>query len=364
MKVPSFLLLLSVFAATPAAAAASWDQWRVEARESRVERYLGRDALVLQNGSAWLDGVAFTDGIVEFDVAAAPEQGFHGIAFRAVDDDDYEHFYLRSHQSANPDATQYTPVFGGVTGWQIYTGPRFALPVPIAPDRWVHVRAVIRDRRLEVEVDGETLVFPELIRAPVAGKIGLTSGGTPARFANVVVRPGATLPPSGGEGAERPETPPGTVERWRVSTSFAESRLDGLEPLSRAAWSDLQWAPLDSGVRGIANLAMVRERTPEKNTVFAAVNLRAATAGPLLVRFGFSDRVRVYLNGRPIYRGDDKYRSRDYRFLGSVGLFDELILPLRRGDNQLWLAVSEDFGGWGVTLQIPTPAGVEVVEGR
>ena len=62
--------------------------------------------------------------------------------------------------------------------------------------------------------------------------------------------------------------------------------------------------------------------------------------------FGFSDRVRVYLNGRLLFQGDDTYRSRDYRFLGSIGYFDALYLPLRKGENELLMAVSEDLGGW------------------
>jgi hypothetical protein len=45
--------------------------------------------------------------------------------------------------------------------------------------------------------------------------------------------------------------------------------------------------------------------------------------------------------------------SRDRSFLGTVGLFDELILPLKRGDNELQFAVSEGFGGWAVVAQLP-----------
>ncbi len=56
----------------------------------------------------------------------------------------------------------------------------------------------------------------------------------------------------------------------------------------------------------------------------------------------------MYLNGRALYRGDDTYRSRDYRFLGSIGYYDTLYLPLAEEDNELVAAVSEDFGGWGV----------------
>ena len=54
----------------------------------------------------------------------------------------------------------------------------------------------------------------------------------------------------------------------------------------------------------------------------------------------------------PVYRGDDTYRSRDYRFLGSIGWYDTLYLPLEQGDNELLIAVSEDFGGWGVQARL------------
>jgi hypothetical protein len=43
------------------------------------------------------------------------------------------------------------------------------------------------------------------------------------------------------------------------------------------------------------------------------------------------------------------------------GLYDELILPLHAGDNQVWIAVSEDFGGWGVLMQLPDVDRPEVI---
>jgi len=41
---------------------------------------------------------------------------------------------------------------------------------------------------------------------------------------------------------------------------------------------------------------------------------------------------------------------------------DEPILPLKRGDNVLRFAVSEDFGGWAITAQLPDSAGIEVLD--
>ena len=52
--------------------------------------------------------------------------------------------------------------------------------------------------------------------------------------------------------------------------------------------------------------------------------------------------------GRLLYTGNNGYRTRDYRYLGTIGYFDAITLPLQEGENELWFAVSESFGGWGV----------------
>jgi hypothetical protein len=80
------------------------------------------------------------------------------------------------------------------------------------------------------------------------------------------------------------------------------------------------------------------------------------------MELGFSDRAVVYLNGRALFRGSDTYRSRDYRFLGSIGWFDTVFLDLREGDNELVVAVSETLGGWGIQGRLSDPAGVAFVD--
>ncbi len=47
------------------------DAWQIEAEEAAVVDYLGERALLLQGGSATLDGIEMTDGVIEFDIAAA-----------------------------------------------------------------------------------------------------------------------------------------------------------------------------------------------------------------------------------------------------------------------------------------------------
>ena len=358
--------LLCLATAGPAGAQISWSgaQWSVEAQESAVEQHEGRQALMLRNGVAWLDGVDFRDGVVEFDLFASAQLGFYGVAFRVNDAGDFEHFYVRPFLSGNPDATQYTPVFNNVSGWQLYGSPRFAQQATVPTDQWVRVRLAISGQRLEVRIGNDTLVYPELIRPGSGGRIGITSSGAPARFANATVTRGAPAGMTTAAGAPRDTAPAGIVTEWRVSSPFPESRLDPMHALDAAAWKDLTWTRLSSEGWGFANLARLAGIAEGRNTVFAAVVIRAEQAGPMRARFGFSDRVQVILNGRTIYLGSDGWRSRDYKFLGTVGLHDELILPLRAGDNELWFAVSESFGGWGVALQLPDGIGRVVPPSR
>jgi hypothetical protein len=61
-------------------------------------------------------GVELTDGVIEIDMALTGARAFHGVAWRVLDDDNYESFYVRPHQVGNPDSVQYNPVFNGVAG--------------------------------------------------------------------------------------------------------------------------------------------------------------------------------------------------------------------------------------------------------
>jgi hypothetical protein len=63
--------------------------------------------------------------------------------------------------------------------------------------------------------------------------------------------------------------------------------------------------------------------------------------------FGYSDTATLFLNGKPVFSGESAYRSRESSFLGVVGFNDSVYLPLKKGDNELVVALAEQMGGWG-----------------
>jgi hypothetical protein len=118
---------------------------------------------------------------------------------------------------------------------------------------------------------------------------------------------------------------------------------------------------LDTEATGIANLARVNSTGEGTDTVFTCLRIKADSAGVKQLKLGYSDRATVYVNGKAIYEGDNTYMSRDYRDLGTIGLFDSVYLPLEEGENEVWIAVTEAFGGWGVIGQLEDMEGIEVI---
>ena len=338
------------------------DRWVIEAAEHRLEDHLGRPSLYLKGGLAWIADRDVTDGVIEFDVAFSGERGFMGGIWRMQDRGNYEELYLRPHQSGQPDANQYTPVFNGVSGWQLYHGEGYGVPVTYPTETWIHVKIVFSGSRGEVSIDAEepVLAIHEMKHAVRPGKVGVSASNfAPAHFSRFSYRE-LDGPPLASPAAVASPVPAGTVEAWSISNAFAEARLAGKTLLGEGDKEGLGWSTLRAERTGITNLARLSGLSPTANTVFARLVLHAQRAGVEKVRFGYSDRVKVYLNDRLIYGGDNGYRSRDYRYLGTIGLFDELYLPLRQGSNELWFAVSESFGGWGLQAVFDDLSGVRL----
>lgn len=362
-------LALSVFAGGAAAQSVPMtaDRWDIQA-EGRLVEHDGRQALRLgsgpglpmKGGQAELTGSDFSTGVIEYDVQAGAHRDFVYLYFRADENNNSESFYIRPHQSGNPDSTQYTPIVNGNAAWQIFTGDGFTSAVRFRADQWMHVRADIYADSALITIDGEAaLVVPDLKSASRTGSVGfIANAGAYVSNVSVTPIPGyenpAPLPPPA-------PLPTGTVEFWRVSSPMARDAA-----MTRAAagdWNDVDWRRIPVETHGVANLSLVGARTPEAQTAIARFTLHSDAARTATMRFGFSDEVRIFLNGRPLYEGADAQASRDYRFLGIVGFWDTLFLPLEAGDNEVVFVVTEPTnGGWAAAARIEPQTGVVIAD--
>jgi len=326
------------------------ERWTIEAAEHRLVDYLGEQALLIKGGAALLTELDVANAIVEFDIAISEERGFAGLVFRMQDKANYEHFYIRPHQSGNADANQYTPVFNGVSAWQLYHGEDFASPTAYEFNKWMRVKIVFAGSKAEVYIDSDkpVLRIKSLRRNDFDGAIGLNSANFSAvHFANFKYTPLSVAYDFAWQ-VEAQESDADTVLSWEVSESFEAATLDGVTELRPELTDSLDWSEVAAEPTGITNLAQASGLDDGKNTVFARVFVTAETSQMKQLQLGYSDKAAVFVNGKRVYSGDNTYMSRDYRYLGTIGLFDNVMLPLEAGENEICVAVSEAFGGWGI----------------
>ena len=329
------------------------ERWQIEAEEFEVAEYLGQTALKIKGGGAILPDTDIKNGLVEFDVAITPARGFAGLMFRWQGPGNYENFYIRPHQSGNPDANQYQPVTNGSASWQLYHGEGYSVPVEYKYDGWMHVKVLYAESQALVYIDSDEPVLhvTDLKRDVTSGAIGVSSANFSAvHFANFKYTQLANqyaLPPANAAAALD-----GRITEWQVSDTFDEALLSESASLGEDLQEARTWTSLAAEDSGITNLAEVITDENGGNTVLARYIIDGRRGEQKRLTFGYSDKARVYLNGTLIYAGDNTYLTRDYRYLGTIGLFDSVVLPLDNGDNELVIAVSEAFGGWGIMGQL------------
>lgn len=329
--------------------------WPLGPGEVALDEYLGRQCLRFGEGFSLsaLPEVRLAEGAIEVDLAVGAERSFHGVAWHVRDPDNYESFFVRPHQVGNPDAIQYTPVTNGISSWQLYHGDGFWAPIAFPIDAWFTIRVAFAGGRADLFL--EDLAAPVLrvrelkLHAPTGG-IGLLVGGSGLRVARFAYSPAVPvlsepMPPQDPAAA-------GTITAWEVSDTFEEALLAGLAELPDALLRGRTWTPVTAEPHGLLDLARVNPIRDGRNAVLARTRINADAARLAPLEIGFSDRALVFCNGHALFRGDDTYRSRDYRFLGSIGFWDTVYLPLVAGENELVIAVAEDFGGWGVQARL------------
>lgn len=342
-------------------------RWIFEGRAG-VAEFLGRRCIMLDGGAATVKDLDLRDGVIDLDVATPAARGFFGIQFRA-DSLNGEFVYLRQHKSGLPDAMQYTPVLNTGLNWQLYSGPGFTGAVDIPRDTWFHLRLAIAGAAARLYVKDTTkpaLDMPDLKSGLERGQVALADLIGATCFSNVEIRPTPDAP------WERhlPPMPPGTLVHWSLSPAYDALARDPERALWAADRAAISWQAVEAEPPGI--VAVYRYRmaphprvtfqadwstrlTPQPGTglVYARTTITARRDEVRKLYLGYSDEVSVFLNGRILYRGRSAQSFRDPGFLGIVSAEDDaLYLPLRKGPNELVLALSELGGGWGFVARL------------
>ncbi len=339
--------------------------WSINAKSYVLESFKGQESIYLQGGSMTAKDLKFLNGTIEYDIFLKETPAFPGVYFRS-NGSDAEQFYIRPHLSGKPDSNQAAAAIKGVTPWQLYFGPRYSFPYRYKYDDWTHVRLTVNGNRAQVYLDHseEPHLSWNLFHEPKAGEITITGGNSEAmHIANVRIDAAQNTLKDFDPIERKPID--GLIQQWEVSDKFEESALESPGQFQSLIASRKWGKKIDVEEGTAANVSrqvQLRDET-KGNTIFARTIIYSNRDQTKLFEFGYSDRVVALLNGRAMYRGTNKWRTRDYRYLGTVGLFDGIYLPLKKGKNTLLLAVSEDFGGWLVTGRFADPKGIRIEYG-
>ncbi len=345
-------------------------RWELEG-EAKPAEYQGRKCLFVTGGGASVKDFEVRDAIIDVDVATPATRGFFGIQFRIVGNNG-EWVYLRQHKSGLPDAMQYTPVLKTGLNWQLYNGPGFTGAVDVPRDVWFHLRLELAGAQAKLfvkDMDKPALVMNDLKSGNQKGQLALAALTGATYFSNFEVR--AT--PDVAWERHLPPTPPGTLTRWGLSPSYDALQRNLEQPLARSEIDGIQWQQVDAEPPGIVPINRYRDSPhprvsfatdfskrldpqPGMKVVYARTTIDSDADKVRKLFIGYSDDVSVFLNGKILFRGRSAQNFRDPAFLGIVNVENDAVyLPLKKGSNELMLAVSELGGGWGFIGRLVEP---------
>jgi len=335
-----------------------------------VAEYQGRKCLLLDGGGATLKDFELRDGVIDVDVATPAARGFFGIQFRiAASGGDAEWVYLRQHKSGLADALQYTPVLHTGLNWQIYNGPGFTGAVDIPRDKWMHLRLEVAGAQAKFyvqDLEKPALLMTDLKSGVQKGQVALAVLTGATYFSNFEVR---TTPDAPWQ-RRMPPMPAGTLTKWSISPALDALSRDPERPLSRTESDAMAWQAVDAEPPGFVVLyryldaphpkvsfatdfSKRLEPQPGMKLIYARTTIESDRDQIKKLSIGYSDEVSVFLNGQILFRGRSAQNFRDPGFLGIVNPEDDAVyLPLKKGKNELVLALGELGGGWGFICRL------------
>ncbi len=323
-----------------------------------LHQFMGENSIELSQGGIAVKDVNFRNGTIQVDINFIEAFSFPGLFFRRQDPGNTESFYIRPHQSGNPDAVQYTPVFNGLAGWQLYFGEGFWQTVDLSPNTWHTIRINVLDNQADIYFNDMTepiVKVTDLKRELSSGEVGINSG-PPVHFANFKYSTENPILVK-REPQNKVEQDPGLITSWKISNTLTDSLILSETTLKTKG---LKWDTYPTEESGLLNISRFRNVTQTERTVLANITIDAEQETTKELQFGYTDNIRVFVNGQIVYGGRNDYRSRDYRYLGSIGYFDAIYLPLKKGKNEVTFVVNELFGGWGLKAKLSDTEGITV----
>jgi hypothetical protein len=340
------------------------DRWGTAFGKPEFKEHKGTPAIVfVQEGGVTLNDLTFRNGTVEFDVEPAAMGA--GLAFRMHSLQSLEMLYFRPQPNCAtaPDCVQYAPFARGVLLWDLF--PQHQAPAPLRQNEWNHVKVVISGRRMNLFVNGATtptLAVGSLEGETQAGQLALVG---PGAFANFRVTPEAVEGLPAAADADPTAGDKRLVRQWQLAPS---SELpDGKEPtIADLPKASAEWRGLNAERGGLVNVTRVYglpTKRPMRSVTWLKTSVSSKTNQSKKVAIGWSREVWLFVNGQQVYADKNLYQPPSARKPpdGRVSLENgSFVLPLKAGDNEIAVALANNFFGWGLILRLEDLEGIQL----
>ena len=357
-------------------------QWQAKGNVSFQKDPAKQDILVINKGYAELKNTDFSNGTIEFDTKFVGER-ITGITFRQHDDvADALYFRPSADCVVSDECIQYMPTAHHVFEWDLYG--QYETHAPINPSGWNHIKLVLSGARMNVFVNGArtpTLSVGTLVGGFPDGSIRLHG---PASYAHLSIAPNVTdgLPAVAATDPTKGDLR--YVRDWLASKPFAmPSRMDatlqektGIDPVySSMPKQAASWKPIALDPGGLVNLTRWYGDA-QTGQAIAGIWLKTTIYADRdqikHVDIGWTREVWVFVNGKLAFQSKNLYgikgvaKAPGGRLSLTNGSFD---LPLRKGSNQVAVAVDDNFAGglqhwgWGLEMRLANTDGIRQISG-
>jgi len=351
--------------AEPMNIAMTADHWQTKENAEFI-RELGffHGLMRLNSGNAVLKDVTFSDGTIEFDVNTVG-RGMPGIGFRQQGEKNFELLYLRPDPNcpAFRACMQYAPQTHGVLLWDFF--PQYQNRAPLRENGWNHIRMVISGRRMNVFVN--EAVSPTLQVGSLEGdatKGGLRLQG-PGTFANLVITPDAVDGLSPEPVRDPLDGDRGLIRNWHLSKVSALPK--GKDPTyNEMPGASPEWKTISTERNALVNISRVYGRPlpePDRAVAWLRTTISSDREQTKKVDIGWTREVWVFVNGELVYADKNLFEQEGARKFPDARCSLEngsFTLPLKPGDNEVAVAIANDFFGWGLMLRLPDPGEIHL----
>jgi hypothetical protein len=127
-----------------------------------------------------------------------------------------------------------------------------------------------------------------------------------------------------------------------------------------------EWRPISTERRGLVNLSRVFGRPvpePNRGVAWLKTTIASDTKQTKKVDIGWTRELWVFVNGKLVYADKNLFESEGARKFpdGRCSLENGAFpLPLEAGDNEVAVAIANNFFGWGMMLRLADLEGVHL----